>query len=62
MIFDTVVQLALNGICCKREDNGQLSDPCESCLDEDGELKVNPPPLSPLHPVLTGHASSLLPY
>ena len=50
VIFDTVVQLALNGICCKREDNGQLSDPCESCLDEDGELKVNPPPFPPSIP------------
>ena len=32
-MFDTVVQLALNGICCKRDDIGRLTDPCESCYE-----------------------------
>ena len=32
LVFDTEVQVALNGICCLRKDNGILTDPCEPCI------------------------------
>ena len=31
LIFDTEVQIALNGICCLRKANGILTNPCEPC-------------------------------
>lgn len=30
-MFDTVIQISLNGICCLREKNGILSNPCVRC-------------------------------
>ena len=33
-IFDTEVQISLNGICCIREANGILSDPCLPCIQD----------------------------
>ena len=33
LTFDMEIQVALNGICCVRDWNGLLSDPCEPCTD-----------------------------